>query len=92
MTKYPVRSSHLALRFYQSDLWSAALIESCLIKGSLHFWEDSVRPDTSYWIPNVGSIFDIDALAEHVSEVHTFDGRTLAGDDMKEYMKGMNWI
>lgn len=91
MTKYPVRSSHLALRFYEKDLWSAPLIESCLIKGSLHFWDES--GGTSYWIPNVGSIFDIDALAEYVSEVHTFDGRTLVGEhDKREYMKGMNWL
>ncbi len=61
----PIRSSHLAIRFYRHDGWSEEVVRSCMNRGDLKFFDDRVGElDMAYWVGMPGSLFNIDRLLE----------------------------
>lgn len=88
MTKLPVRSSNLALRFYVSDGWTRELLEPLLIKGTIV--ENDLMDGDSYFLLDVGSSLDIDKLDEMKSKLYRrFDDHPEQTD--KEFMASFNW-
>ena len=89
---YPIRSSHLALRFYRSDGWTEEILNNCLINGDLRFFDDVFEwGDMSYWIGRVCANFDVAELWKHTSSVFHFNGHELKEEEAKTYMQEMNW-
>lgn len=89
---FSVSSSHLALRFYKNQGWTEELVSACLVQGRLRKFEDMIDShDMSYWIGEVGTVFDVDLLYSKCSEIRHYDGKVLEGEDAKNYIKSMNW-
>lgn len=80
--------TNLALRFYTSEGWTKEILQSCLINGEIKmpFIEDA----SPYYISEVGSVFDIDLLMKHCTEVHrVFNDYPHLSD--KEFLTKYNW-
>ena len=91
--KKPVRSSHLALRFYKSDGWTKECLSKYLVRGELKDSESTHgdKPETAYFIIGVGSRLDMDNLYDHeVSIVHRWYSGPSEETDL-DYLEEMNW-
>ena len=82
-----VRSSHLALRFYEHDGWTEEVLKKCLNKGEIEFWGGLC---SEYWRLTMGSSFNVDKLMKHVTKVERWHKEENKESD-KEYIKMMNW-
>jgi len=89
----PIRSSNLALRFYESEGWTEEELKSCLKQGSLIYQKDWLAgQNLSYWIldHNVGSQFDIGKLLERMSLLdRRFNDYPDETDE--QFIRRMNW-
>ena len=87
--KKVIRSSNLCLRFYLSDLWSEALLNSLCAKGGVH----CAHPFDAdpYYTLKPQSRFDCEKLLEHASYVdRMFDDDPTLTD--LEFLKKMNGL
>lgn len=84
-----IRSSNLALRFYESDGWTKELLESMLTCGDLIEQEIGLS-DEKYFILSVGSRFDIEKLLSvYTKLVRAFDDYPNESD--KSFMLRHMW-
>jgi hypothetical protein len=86
-----VRSSNLALRFYQNDGWTKEVLEKYLIKGSFLDSKERFGDTNPYFVLNVGSQLDMKRLyEEQVSSVQrAFDDYPHQTD--LGFMERFNW-
>lgn len=84
-----VFTSHLAIRFYVSDGWSQEILDNLTLSGKciMPFPSDE-RP---YFIPDVGTILDIDRLMKKVTTVVRYKPGVDAHLTDKEYLSQFNW-
>lgn len=93
-----VTSSHLALRFYESEGWTPELLRSCLKTGDV-----GRRGEEGWWYwaldHTQGSSFDVPKLMEHITEVHRWYRSPLRlnvqpyykdGETDEEFIRDMN--
>jgi len=81
-----IRSSHLALRFYEHDGWTSDILEPLVTKGRFHYQECSVG---NYWIPAVGTELHLGLLFKIATSVQTWDNLFLVGREMEIYCTEM---
>jgi hypothetical protein len=93
LAKFPVSSSHLALRFYKVAGWTKEILDEYLIKGRVvDIWPGQKVRDYWWLDHEKGSQLDMDRLYnERVSAVHRFDEKAETHLTDLEYMKRMNW-
>lgn len=89
----PIRSSHLALRFYKSDGWAREDLLPYLLKGRIQDTEEDKgdQPHMAYYRLEVGGALDMDRLYvdEEPIVIRWYDGAPRESD--LEYLKSMNW-
>lgn len=86
--KKPIKSSHLALRFYVGDGWTQDELEDCLRQGSVSI----KHPDDAYpyFTLDRGSQFDCEKLLARASVVKRWSSLENSKSDL-EYLEDMNW-
>ena len=87
-----VRSSNLALRFYESDGWTPGLLETCLARGFLRKSADyeTELKELRYWALDIGGAFDTDKLMKHVTKlIRAFDDYPNETD--REFIERYYW-